>query len=169
MYKEAGLISGGGALAKEVGSVLRSSGNATKDYMKIMAVPLALGIGFTAVNKLIQMRGNAQMNRQADSVFKGLQRSSDIIKENPEAAMEAFDTLKSFAPALAAKPAVARTFIEHTVNSGGRMAPDTVNLLAETQNKIQELSGDERGNFFTGMKDPLAAFNIKMHNPGHRS
>lgn len=166
MYKEAGVLDRLSGVIAPVGKVLKSSGNATVDYLKIMSVPLAIGIGFGALNKMMQARESKGMQEKADAVFAGLRRSSDIVKENPDMAAEAFDSLKSFAPVLAVKPIVARTFVEHVVQSGGRLGPESANMLAEAQQKIQDVSqlagGRPGTGFFAGLKDPLSIFSIKM-------
>jgi hypothetical protein len=152
MFKTAGIV------PKAVSNVLKSSGNAMHDYVKIMALPLAIGGGIKLVSDIMKRKADAQTERQADQVFSGLKRTNSYVQENPELAAQAFDTLRSFAPALAAKPLVAKTFVEHVITSDGRIPPDTANMLASTQQLVNRLNEATGGGFVEGLKSPMSLF-----------
>jgi len=163
MCKEAGLL-------QTVGNFLKPSANKMVDYAKAMTIPLAIGVGVQAIRSLMQQRENAQMRQQADHVFSSLKRTSDVVRENPEIASEAFDSLRSFAPALAVKPIIARTFVENVVNSQGQLAPNTANMLASTQQIVQSIHKQTGGGFIAGLKEPMSLFSMHMsadHEGGH--
>jgi hypothetical protein len=92
---------------------------------------LAHGIGAA-----IDATNSHRLGSQADEAFAKLRKSSESIKANPELAMNAFDAIKTFAPNLAAKPAVLKTFIEHSISVEGMMSPETINQLATAQGSI---------------------------------
>ena len=169
MYEEAGLVKKAGMLkpvtdffAKGGKMTGKGSYGDTFNYLKMMSVPLALSLGFGAVNKIMQMRENQQMSQQADKVFASLKRNSDIVAGNPEVAEEAFDALRSFAPVLATKPIIAKTFVEDTVQKK-MLAPQTADMLAGAQQKIMSINDDlgPKGGFISGLKEPMSLFSFK--------
>jgi hypothetical protein len=152
MFKTAGIIPTG------VKNFLRPGKDQLVNYVKLMALPLAIGGGIQLVNNLVKQREDARLSQQADSVFNHLKRTNDYAKENPELAAQAFDTLRSFAPALAAKPIIAKTFVEHVISSDGRIPPDTANMLAQTQQLVSRLNDVSGGGFIEGLKNPMSLF-----------
>lgn len=168
MLKEAGIVRSKG-LMSSVGQFfsknMGESAAATGQYFKLMAVPLAIGLGFSAINKLMKMRESAQVREQADKVFASLKRTSDTVKENPELANEAFDALKSFSPILATKPLITKTFVEDIINKGGLVPPQTADMLASAQQKIMDVQqsvGGTKGGFIGGLKEPMSLFTFSM-------
>jgi hypothetical protein len=158
MIKEAGILN---AIKGGVGE----SAKATGKYFSMMSVPIALGLGMAALNKIMKVRENNQMSAQADHVYKNIMSSSDIAKQNPQAAAEAFDSLRSFAPILATKHNVAKSFIEEVAGGwGGKMPPQTIGMLAEVQQKAMGMH-DDKG-FFSALKEPMQMFNLRL--PGQK-
>lgn len=139
-----------------VGKALAPSASHAADYFKYMAVPLAIGGGIQLVNKLMQMKETAQMRAQADQVYAGLMRTNEYVKENPEEAAAAFDALRSFAPSLATKPMIAKTFVEHVVNTGGKLPPEMAQQLAATEKLVSDMNRTTGGGFIAGLKEPIS-------------
>ena len=123
-----------------------------------LAPALAVGIGIAAVNKLLNMRASSQMSDQADAVFQDLRRSSAVVEENQEMAAQAFDSLRTFAPLLATKPMIARTFVEDIVNKGGLLGPQTVDMLAGAQQKAT--APGVPTDIIGTLKGPMGVFNL---------
>lgn len=130
-----------------------SSGAATMGKNLAWFAPaLALGGGIELVRNVMESRRTAELEHQADSHFKALMRTSEIAKGDTEMAREAFETLKAVAPSLAARPLVAKTFIDYTV-SQGRMAPETIQQLAEAENSVRGIGAAQgKGGFMENMK-----------------
>jgi hypothetical protein len=101
------------------------------------APALALAGIAHGVGAMVDAHQKKKLEQTADMHFKRIRDNSDVIQGNPELANDALDAIKTFAPALAAKPAILKTFIEHTVNIG-QMAPQTINDLAVTQGNISK-------------------------------
>lgn len=151
---------------KGMSKLLKPSTDAMKGYFQLMAIPLAIGGGIQLVNKLMEERETSKSKELANGVFAGLRRSSDVIKENPELANEAFDSLRSFAPSLATKPLIAKTFVEHVINSGGRgLTPEAANQLASTETVIKRLNESSGGSFIAGLKEPMSLFGHSIAKP----
>jgi len=154
MYKEAGML---GRMGKFLGSAASKSGKAMGDHFKMVAIPLALGMGWQVMRQLLKQRETSQMHRQADGVYSTLARKSDVIRENPLVAAQAFESLKSFAPSLATKPLIARTFVEHVVDRNS-LGPETAQQLASTEESVRRLNELGSGGFLAGLKQPLEVF-----------
>jgi hypothetical protein len=158
MCKQAGIVG-------SIGDTLKASGNHLLDYAKLMSVPLALAVGMGVLKSQNDARKKAALHAEADKVFAKLQRTSDAIQANPEIAGQAFDTLKSFAPALAAKPIIVKTFVENVVNGQGHLDPSTANMLATTQQTVQTI--EKQPGFLAGLKEPLSLFTQKVPKIEH--
>lgn len=166
-YSAPGALKAVGAVGKAF-NLLKPGADVLSKYFQVMAVPMAVGLGIKAMHSIMQQRETAAMGRQADAVFAGLARSSDVIKGDLSIAKDAFDSLRSFAPALAIKPMIARTFVEHVVNSGGRMPTDTVQQLANTQTLISRLNEGTGGGFASALKEPMSLFGHSVKLPGQK-
>jgi hypothetical protein len=122
LSKEAGVISGAGDVISKAAPYILGS---------LAIAGVAHGVGATIDH--VQRR---HMEAQADEAFLKVLKNSDIIKGNKEMAHEAFDAIKTFAPNLAAKPAILKTFIEHSISVGGNMPPEMINQLATAQGSV---------------------------------
>lgn len=122
--------------------------------LQYFAPAIALGGGIELMRQAFESHRNSRLEEQADQNFSKLMRGSDILKgpENKELAQEAFATLKAVAPSLAARPLVAKTFIEYTVNQGA-LPPQTIQQLAEAEDKVRGVGG--RGGFFEELKSSI--------------
>ena len=140
---------------------LKRSGLNTAEHLGTMAVPFALAGGATAVGAFLKHRSNEKLKSQADQVFSDIMTTSQYAKDQPIVAAEAFDSLKTFAPTLAARPLVAKTFVEQIVKSDGHFHPDTVKMLADTQKTLTEVSHGD-GGFLKGFKAPLDLIKTDM-------
>jgi hypothetical protein len=150
--------------AAAAGGFFNPGVKALEKYVKLMTLPLLIGGGIGLVQKLMKEHETDQTRKAADSVYASIRRSSDLVKENPEMANEAFDSLRSFAPSLAAKPIIARTFIEHIVRSNGMLPPDTANTLAKTQQLLDSMH--TQPGFLEGLKNPMSIFKHSVSGTG---
>lgn len=108
---------------------------------------LALSGIAAGAGALVDQIKQKKMHDAADKAFDKVRKESDHIRGNPVLAAEAFDAMRSFAPSLAEKPQVLKTFIEHVIRTE-QLAPQTINDLAAAQsnvNKAQEASGFAAG------------------------
>lgn len=147
-------------LVKEAAAsgVLGAAGAGMKNLIRggaYLAAPVVLAGATHAIGSYMEKRERERNEQEAESAYNSLVRKSEIVKENPALAREAFDTLKSFAPALAAKPIVMRSFIEYVVNSG-HVAPQTVKELGEAESSVSRAKG--RAGFFDTFKPHVGAF-----------
>lgn len=163
MYKTAAAQSGLSKVLNSAGKFFTPSHDAMKGYFEVMAIPLAVGGGIALVKKLMKEKETADLRAQADRAFNSLRRSNEVVKGNPELAGEAYDALRSFAPSLAAKPLIQKTFIEHVINSGGMgLTPEAAQQLANTETVIKRLGEMSPGSFITGIKEPMTLFGHKF-------
>lgn len=153
MYKTAARSN----ILRDVGKFLSPGAKALENHFKIMALPLAIAGGIKLLSDAMKSADNARTREEAERVFAQLKRTNEYVKDQPQLANEAFDTLKSFAPSLAAKPIVARTFIENVVK-GGMIPVDQANALAKTEQLIQNLHESGKGGFLEGLKSPMSLF-----------
>jgi hypothetical protein len=150
---------GGKAIDKHLKSYLSGGGKAIDKYLKVMLLPIAIGGGIQLIKSIQKSRDNAAAGEAADKVFARLRAQSDLVKESPELAMQAFDSLKSFAPALAAKPIITKTFVEDVIKKQGLLPPDTINMLSKTEQMIQQVKDTTGGQgFIEGLKSPMSLF-----------
>lgn len=132
-----------GGLLKEATSktslkdVIRAGGKAFARGAAYMAPALALGGVIHGTGMIVDAIEKRKLSNQADDAFAKIKKNSDIIKGDPDLANEALDAIKTFAPSLAAKPAVLKTFIEHTVRVGS-IAPQTINDLSGAQSSVSK-------------------------------
>lgn len=154
MAKTAGVLDVMGQGAKALG------GN-----LAFMAPALALGAGTILAQSIMSNMRESELSGRADAVFADLKKNNDKISANPQISREAFDAIKSFAPDLAAKPNVLRTFLEHAVDTEGRMPIENIKQMAETQNIVAKKAPD--GGFVSGLKAPMSLLGLKV--PGNIS
>lgn len=161
LYKTA---AGGGVLSsmeKVYGKLGLNKGvKALKDQFGHIVPALVVGGGIQLLREVMKERENDKLRAQADQVFAQLRRQSASIQGNPQVAAEAFDTLKSFAPSIAAKPLVAKSFIEGIV-SAEQLPVDTAALLARTEQTIRDNGGSDKG-FLEGLKTPMSFFSMSV-------
>lgn len=134
-----------------LGNILGEGAKNMGRGLAYFAPAIALGGGIELARQVMESRRNKALEQQADKNFAQLIRSSDDLRtpENKELAQEAFQTLKAVAPSLAARPLVAKTFIEYTTRQGV-LAPETVQQLAEAENRVRGIAG--KGGFVNDLK-----------------
>ena len=128
--------------------------------LKYFAPALALGGGIELVRHVLEAKRTAALEAQADENFRSLVRTSDKIKGNMEGAKDAFATLKAIAPSLAARPMVARTFIEF-VAENDRLPPETIMQLAQTENEVRGMKG-KKSTLFGELKTTMGLMGAKQ-------
>jgi hypothetical protein len=117
-------------------SIISKATNVLAEAAPYMVATLGTVGVIHGVGAAIDMVQKKKLELQANAAFAQVQKSSDIIKGNKELAEQAFDAIKTFAPSLAAKPAILKTFLEHSVSVEGRIPPEMVNQLATAQGNI---------------------------------
>lgn len=125
-----------------------------------LAPALVIAGGIHLLTEALKSAQNKKLHDQADRVFADLRRTSEYVQNDPVLAAEAFDTLKSFAPSMAVKPIVARSFVENVVKGSGQIPIDTANLLAKTESLVSETG--RSGGFLQGVKGPLSLLQSGM-------
>ena len=141
---------------------LSQSGGALSHYFGQMVIPLAIAGGLKLVNDASKREDAAKLNAQADSVFNHLRRTNEYVQSNPTLAAEAFDTLRSFAPSMASKAIIARSFIENVVKAG-QLPVDTASMLINTEEHAQNVKKQQGGEgFIDGLKTPMSLFSYSM-------
>ena len=134
----------------------------------MVAPYILVGGAIHGASMVMDAMAKKKLHEQADDAFRKIQKNSEIIKQNPELAVEALDAIKTFAPALAAKPAVLKTFVEHTVNVGN-IAPQTMNDLAMSQfNYNRSRPGGSAGGFMSGITSVIG-LKDKVHPTSEES
>jgi len=155
-----------------VGDLLAGGAKRFGEQLLWAAPALALGGGIELVRQAIESRRNRALEDQADKNFKVIMKDSDVAKGNPQIALEAFNTLKAVAPSLAARPLVANTFIDHVVTQG-RLAPDTVQQIAEAENQVRGIGapGQKRPSFgfMSELKGAMGLMESKSDMPKSRT
>ena len=132
--------------------------SALGNYFHVAGPALAIAGGMKLISDAMKRKETTALRMQADEVFAHLKKNSEYVKDNPILANEAFDTLRTFAPSMAAKPIIARSFIENVVKSGV-LHVDTANTLAKTEelvNSVNQQTGGE--GFIEGLKTPMSLF-----------
>jgi hypothetical protein len=162
MMKTAGVwdtIRGGAqALYSGAKGAMKPGAEAVGKTLLYMAPALALGGGVELVRQVMETKRSKELEDKANSVFASLRKDSDKVKSDHALAQEAFDTLKAFAPTLAARPQVVKTFVEQVVDAG-RLPYQQVAEIAEAENKAR---GIARGDgFLGGVKSTFGTFGIK--------
>lgn len=138
-------------LNKEAGAAASGAG-AFKKGLAFFAAPLALAGLVHGAGMLIDKAQKKKTEEEALDAFKKI-RSSEVIKGNPELAREAFDAIVTFAPHLAVKPTILKTFIEHTIRTE-QLAPQTASELASAQANILKAKGPGFAHGFFGAAVP---------------
>lgn len=124
-----------------------------------MAVPaLALAGGVHLIRKAIKERDRKKLEIEADKVFSELKKAEDpSILKDPRMAEEAFNSLKKFAPNLAVRPLLARTFLKGVTDTEN-FPHETALSLLKTERMYQEVEeghADPMGGFMEGLEGPM--------------
>jgi len=101
-------------------------------YLKFMAPSLLIGGGGALVQHVLQSQKDKKAANEAEQVYLNIAKSSDVMKQNPAAAREIFSTMQMFAPTLATRPMLVKTFVEHTLQND-HMAPQAIKELADAE------------------------------------
>jgi hypothetical protein len=154
LVKQAGLLS-------TTGSLIGAGAGTMAKGMALFAPAMALAGGAELVRQAIESHRNTALQAQADKNFAQIMKSNDKFQgdANKQLAMEAFETLKTVAPSLAARRLVAETFIDYTVGQG-QLAPQTVQQLAEAEDKVRGI-GSNKSNFVTDLKTTMGFMDSK--------
>ena len=147
-------------LYKQASEVMGPNGlQAAKNHINMIWPALALGGGLALVKHVMRTQKDAKLRTEADRVFEGIRQRNQIIRDEPELAFEAYRTLRDIAPAIAARPLVAETFIENTVRAKGQLNIDTAHALARAQKDLQE--GSSGGDVYEDIQKPMKTLGFK--------
>jgi len=158
MMKTAAAKGGFGSGMKDM---LGKGAKGLADHLAYIAPALALGGGLGLVKLVYDRSQDAHLKNEAQNQFSQLMRTNDTLKQDPQAAREAFDTICMVAPALAARPPVLRSFLEQQVQAFGRIAPDTIKGLAEANSAVDRSVSGNKG-FMGGMKGVMETLHFPM-------
>jgi len=154
-------------LDKTAGAAGAGAAGAGANYFKkglaFFAAPLAIGGLVHGIGMVVDAKKKAAIEQEAQNTFDRIRRSSEHMQSNPELAQEAFDAIRTFAPSLAVKPNVLKTFIEHTIKTE-QLSPQTVKELAETQGHIQKAAPMGFAQGFFGATKPVIDIAGSMAN-----
>lgn len=156
MWKQANAQQMVNAAGHAAGAIGKGAG-AFAQGLKFFAAPLAMAGVIHGVGALLDAKKKRELEAQAQTAFNEVKKNSEVIKANPQMAADAFDALKTFAPSLATKPVLVRTFVEHACDKG-MIAPQTVNELASAQGNANraKIPGFAQG-FFGALTPALSA------------
>lgn len=122
-------------------SAFRRGLEAMRSNLEFMAPAAALAGGVGLVKLVYNHMQNQKLKSEADRHFAELMKTSPLLQSDPNVAKQSFESLKTFAPALAARPQVMKTFVENQVQVGGMLPVDQVRLLAETSGIVSRQAG----------------------------
>lgn len=122
-------------------------------HLPLFLIPAGIAGGAAVANAAFEKHKKNKEEAAANKAFEAIKKNSEIIKGNPQLANEAFDAIKTFAPSLAVKPQVLKTFIEHTLRTES-IAPQTINELANTQGAVSRAKGKGFADSFIGTLGP---------------
>lgn len=109
-------------------------------YLAFMAPSLLIGGGAALVQNVVAGQKDKKIADEAERVYLGVAKNSDTIKQDASAAREAFTTMKLFAPTLATRPMLVKTFVEHTLMNN-HMSPQSIKELAEAESAANRKGG----------------------------
>jgi hypothetical protein len=73
-----------------------------------------------------------------------VKKNGNFTNDNPQIVHEAFSTLQTFAPSIAAKPLAAKTFVELVANRGG-VDPELLKQISGIQKDFTSANQDASG------------------------
>lgn len=107
--------------------------------------------GIAAVRRLLGMSSQAIADRvvaepQRKKILNDVVKNDYVIntaeRENPGQAMQAYGTMKRFAPTLSTDPNVVQSFLRHSAQTGGPMDFQTVKGLADAEAAVQRAQNE---------------------------
>lgn len=134
-------------------SAAKSGASAFGKGLAFFAAPLAIAGLVHGIGAMVDAHKAKKMEEDAQTAFNKIKKDSEHIKGNPVLAEEAFDAIKTFAPSLAIKPSILKTFIEHTIKTE-MLAPQTVSELASAQSNVHKAKTPGFAQGFMGAVDP---------------
>ena len=162
MFRSAGLYK---TATVDAAKVVSEGADAFKAGLKFFAAPLALAGLLHGVGAVVDAHKKKQLDQEANNAFARISKDSEHIRANPLLAAEALDAMKTFAPELAVKPMILKTFIEHTIRTE-QLAPQTVNELASAQGNVHKSKGTGFAHGFMSSVDPSIGFGKNILESG---
>ena len=147
---------------KGMASYLKNGIGSFGKGMAFFAAPMAMAGLVHGAGALIDAHRKKKLDDEANAAFAHVSKNSESIRGNPVLAAEALDAMKTFAPELAVKPNILKTFIEHTIKTD-QMVPQTVNELATAQSNVNKAKGLGFAQGFLGAIDPALSIGKTFH------
>jgi hypothetical protein len=121
---------------------------ATSNLAKLMALGGGISAGGAGITAIQHSREDKAMRKKIEKAYPAmLKLHPDLNEHDPQRVRRNFQVLATYAPSLAANPVVAGTWsVEHAQR--GRIAPQEIKALAETQTAIDRSAGKEKGQHF---------------------
>lgn len=135
------------------GNTLSRLGRFAKHVGMYASIPLLIGAGAGAVNKILSSVDKKNLERKLDESFRRAVAISDPEKEalhaNRDQARQAFNALAHFAPHVALEPQAARAFMSKIVSYDQGMNISDIKDLSEIQ---RNLTDKKPSNFISGFQ-----------------
>jgi hypothetical protein len=154
------------------GAANRGARNFTKGLAFFSSGLALAGLGHLA-GKAVDAHRRKQMDGEAEKAYIEAREHSRIIRDREDQARDAFDVLKSFAPSLATKRSIVRTFLESSVQGSDegvpivRIDPLTVKSLVDTHNVASRPNYQSFSQAFSGALSPGVSFYKDMTHAGN--
>ena len=144
----------------QAGKVIKGDPLFKKTLMNLLPIAGLAGIaaaGSTAAKFIASSAADAKLKNEVGRSYSQVFDQYPELKEDKDEATKHFNVMAKFAPALAANPLVAGTFIKGTMNMG-HIGPETVRMLIEAQRSWEDIR--ER-------RSPVAGF-VSALPPTHK-
>lgn len=109
-----------------------------------MAPVAALGAGVFGAGKLLSAIQERKQKTDMLKSYEYVKKNGNFTNDNPQIVHEAFSTLQTFAPSIAAKPLAAKTFVELVANRGG-VDPELLKQIAGIQKDYSQINESKSG------------------------
>ena len=113
--------------------------------LKAMAPAAAIGAGIFGAKKVLSTIQESRLQKDMMKSYEYVKKNGNFTNDNPQVIHEAFSTLQTFAPSIAAKPLAAKTFVELVANRGG-VDPELLKQVAAIQKDYS--SGQDSAGLF---------------------
>ena len=164
LLRQSGLCKEAGFSIPEMGQAVKGGGNAFLKGLGFFAPALALAGVIHGAGAVIDAHKKKTLEQEANKAYALVSKNSELIKGNPELAAQALDAIKTFAPELAVKPNILKTFIEHTIDTEN-MPIQTVNELATAQGNVNHSRGPGFAAGFMGATEPVMNLGKTLVDP----
>ena len=139
-------------------------GAALKGWLQVMGPALVIGGGIKLLQDALHKADDVKLKNEADAVFNHLKKTDETVRHNPVLAAEVFDTLKTFAPSLAVKPIIARTYLKNVIDGSAQVSHELANQLVQAEGRYRDINANPNGGFIEGLKTPMSIFSHSIND-----